>query len=171
MFSVFCLLLAFYLIFSIYVGLKNDANLHTILQGTSYIFVLIAYILLVSYIITLSQNSDIAYISAFFFVIPFIILILVYKSEIAGTIRVIDYYIHRKKVFEQGYEDISLIVDIKKISFGKYGRNKKYYLIVDYNGEKIKSLYFWDDIYSTGENIKIMIYENYKYVILNENTN
>lgn len=165
MFSVIYLLLAFYLIFVIYVGLKNDANLHTILQGTSYIFVLIAYILLVSYIITLYQNSDFAYISAFFFVIPFIILILVYKSEIAGTIRVIDYYIHRKKVFDQGYEDIALIVDIKKISIK---RRKKYYLIVDYNGEKIKSLYFWDDIYSTGENIKIMIYENRKYVILSE---
>ena len=169
MFSLVYLLLAIFLIFGIYVIIKGDANLHTIYRGSSYICILIMYIVLVTSYLTLFKNSSIAYFFIFLFIIPFIILLLVYKSELEGLFRVIDYYLNNENAFQYGYEDTATIVDIKKVRIGKYGSSsKKYYLIANYNGEKIKSLYFINPIYSIGESIKIMVYKNRKYIVLDK---
>lgn len=94
MFSLVYLLLVIFLILGIYVIIKGDVNLHTIYRGSSYICILIMYIILVSYYLTLFKNSSIAYFFIFLFIIPFVILLLVYKSELEGLFRVIDYYLN-----------------------------------------------------------------------------
>ena len=169
MFSLCYLLLAIFLIFGIYVIIKGDANLHTIYRGCSYICILIMYVVLVSRLLVLFKNSNIAYFFIFLFIIPFIILFLAYKSELEGTFRILDYYLNNEKAFQYGYEDTATIVDIKKIRVGKRGSiSKKYYLVVNYNGKKIKSLYFTNSSYSVGESIKIMVYKNRKYIVLDK---
>ena len=169
MFSLVYLLLAIFIIFGIYVIIKGDANLHTIYRGSSYICILIMYVVLVSRLLALFKNFSIAYFFIFLFIIPFIILFLVYKSELEGTFRILDYYLNNENVFQYGYEDTATIVDIKKIRVGKPGSSsKKYYLVVNYNGEKIKSLYFTNSSYSVGESIKIIVYKNRKYIVLDK---
>lgn len=79
--------------------------------------------------------------------------------------RIINYYINNKNAVQYGYEDTAIIVDIKKIKTGPHG-SYKYYLIANYNREKIKSLYFLDSSYSVGESIKIIEYKNRKYIQL-----
>ena len=156
MFSLVYLLLAIFLIFGIYVIIKGDANFHTIYRGSSYIYILIMYVVLVSLLLALFKNSSIAYFFIFLFIIPFIILFLVYKFELEGTFRILDYYLNNENAFQYGYEDTATIVDIKKIRVGKSGSSsKKYYLVVNYNGEKIKSLDFTNSSYSLRESIKI----------------
>lgn len=167
MFPIIYLLLAIFLIFGIYVIIKGDANLHTIYRGSFYICILITYVVLVFHFLALFKTSSIAYIFIFLFIIPFIILLLVYKSELEGTFRIIYYYINNENAFQYGYEDIATIVDIKKVRVGRHG-SKKYYLLANYNGEKIKSLYFINPIYSVGENIKVMVYKNHKYIVLDK---
>lgn len=93
--------------------------------------------------------------------------------EIIRALRVISYYIHRKKTFENGYEDIGIITKIKRIEFTRRHTNKyRFLLVVDYNGKKVNSLFFYDQKdpvkYSIGENINIKIYKNHKYVMLKD---
>ena len=93
-----------------------------------------------------------------------LLVILLVKKHILCSIRVIEYYIYRKKFFENGYSEVGTITDIKKLVFGRH--DFVYYLIIDFNGKYIRSLCFLDNIYSIGENIDVLVYKNHNYVIL-----
>ncbi len=76
------------------------------------------------------------------FLINISLLPIVFISEyIAHTIRIFDFYINRKKVLEKGIIQKGIISEIKSYSF--YPRRiSGYYLIVNFDGKKIKSLPF-----------------------------
>ena len=80
------------------------------------------------------------------------------------SIRVIDYYIHRNKIFENGHSEVGTITNIKTLGFHR--NDFVYYLIIDFNGKQIRSLCFLDNIYSIGEDINVLVYKNHNYVIL-----
>ena len=182
--EIFKFLFALTFIFYIIFAWMRSANLYRLSGGILCLLTLIISTVLVcglmfTSIIDIPINSTESYILVFVCAVALILLLLVFKAQITGAIRIIDYYIHKEKVFAQGYKDIGTIIDIKRSYFSRrhhpYRRINICYLIVDYNGEKIKSLYFLDDehpkTYSLGENIDVMVYDKYKYVILDENTN
>ena len=82
-----------------------------------------------------------------------IISIFMLRKNIQGTFRIIDYWINKKKLLEIGNIEVGEIVDIIKETHAihryryRHRYTYRYYLIVDLNGEKIKSLYFKDNIY------------------------
>lgn len=78
------------------------------------------------------------------------------KGHIAHTIRILDYWIHKNKILEMGYIEKGIIKEIKSYSLFKDATDG-YYLIVDFNGEKIKSLPFR---YNPGATIVRTTYRN-----------
>lgn len=70
-----------------------------------------------------------------------ILPIICIKEYIYHTIRILDFYINKNKMLEMGYIEKGIIQEIKSYRFGRAGRDG-YYLIVDFNGEKIKSIPF-----------------------------
>lgn len=67
-----------------------------------------------------------------------ILPIICIKEYISHTIRILDFCINKNKMLEMGYIEKGIIQEIKSGRFGRDG----YYLIVDFNGEKIKSIPF-----------------------------
>ena len=98
------------------------------------------------------------------FVVLTLIILLLTKNHILCSIKVIDYYIHRKKILENGHSEVGTITDIKTLGFHR--KSFVYYLIIDFNGKQIRSLCFLDNIYSIGEDIEVLVYKNHNYVIL-----
>lgn len=70
-----------------------------------------------------------------------ILPIICIKEYISHTIRILDFCINKNKLLEMGYIEKGIIQEIKSYGFGRFGRDG-YYLIVDFNGEKIKSIPF-----------------------------
>ena len=142
---------------------KRFVNLNVILDG---LLIYTVYIFMAILIFNMSKlliwNNDEAYI--IIFVILFIIMILVSIGILSGVVRILDYYINRKKVFANGHKEIGTIIKIKSQFNTEF--STRHYLIVDINGKKVKSLYYIDDIYKVGENIDVMVYKNHRYVIL-----
>ena len=66
-----------------------------------------------------------------------ILPIICIKEYISHTIRILDFCINKNKLLEMGYIE----KEIKSYGFGRFGRDG-YYLIVDFNAEKIKSIPF-----------------------------
>lgn len=101
---------------------------------------------------------------AFIFVILSLVIILLGKDYILSSVRVIEYYLHKKKTLENGYTETGIIVNIKTLGFHR--NDFAYYLIVEFNGKQIKSLCFLENKYLIGENIDVIVYKNYNYVVL-----
>lgn len=76
------------------------------------------------------------------FLISVSILPVIFLNEyIAHTIRILDFYVNRRKILERGIIKKGVIQEVKSYSF--HNRSiKGYYLIVDCDGKKIKSLPF-----------------------------
>jgi len=77
-----------------------------------------------------------------------------------------DYYIHRKVVFDTGNVKIGTIINIIS-EYNNLGTTR-YYLIVDFNVKTIKSLYFLDNSYNIEQNIDVIVYKNHSYVLLKD---
>jgi hypothetical protein len=177
----FMQLLGITFIFYVLFAWIQAANLYRIAGGIMCLLALIISGVSVCRFIFISLpiNSTTSYFFISTCIMALILLIWLFKAPITATIRIISCYIHKEKVFAHGYKELGSIIDIKREYFSS--RRHPYrtiyicHLIVDCNGEKIKSMYFFDDkhpkSYSIGENIDIMVYDKYKYVILNENTN
>ena len=156
---IFCICLSF-LSTKKFVNLKILAYSLMSLIGIGIIFFTI-YLLR---IMNLVANNIIIYL--LILVLCFILLLmnlLLTKDYILCFIKIIDYYIHKKSL-KKAYRDVGTITDIKKLNFGR--KDFAYYLIVNFKGKKIRSLCFFDNIYSIGDNIDIMVYKNHNYVIL-----
>lgn len=110
------------------------------------------------------NESSVSLMIIVIFVVLTLIIILLTKNYILCSIRVIDYYIHRKKIFENGHSEVGTITDIKTLGFHR--NDFVYYLIIDFKGKQIRSLCFLDNIYSIGEDIDILVYKNHNYIIL-----
>jgi len=106
----------------------------------------------------------ISFMIAFIFVIILLVIILLCKDYILFSVKVIEYYLRKKKTFEKGYTETGIITNVKKLGF--YRNDFAYYLIVEFNGKQIKSLCFLDNIYLIGEKIDVIVYKNYNYVVL-----
>lgn len=146
---------------------KRMVNLNVILDGIIMLIVICLAIMIISamgLLIVSSDNITLNIVIICFIIIFLIVMVLIAKNIILGAIRIIDYYIHRKEAFENGYREIGTIIKIKS-EFNTVN-STRYYLIVDLNGKKIKSTYFTDNIYTVGENIDILIYKNHHYVVL-----
>ena len=156
-------LIVLYIIIVVIASSKKFVNLNVILDGVE---IYIAYILMAILIYNMSKflffNNNEVYI--IIFVILFIIMILVSIGILSGVVRILDYYINRKKVFANGHKEIGTIIKIKSQFNTEF--STRHYLIVDINGKKVKSLYYIDDIYKVGENIDVMVYKNRYEVIL-----
>ena len=147
---------------------KKMVNFNVILNTIDLLIIIILFIMVIVALGSIafpSENLRFNSIVICFAIIFSIIMILITRSIISGGIRVIDYYIHRKKAFENGYKEVGTIIKIKK----EYNTmdSSRYYLIVDLNGKKIKSIYFMDNIYTEGETIDVLTYKNRHYVVLN----
>lgn len=70
-----------------------------------------------------------------------ILPIICIKGYILHTIRILDFCINKNKLLEMGYIEKGIIKEIKSYGFSEF-RKDGYYLIVDFNGEKIKSIPF-----------------------------
>lgn len=86
------------------------------------------------------------------------------KNTILDVITILDYYVHKKEAFINGYIDNGEIIDIR--CERKLGSYEKYQLIVNYNGKKLRSIYFRDNIYEIGKNIEVLVYKSHNYVVL-----
>lgn len=114
-------------------------------------------------------------------------LLVILKNHISLTVIIIDFWINKKRLLEEGHVEKGIIEEIKTYSYTKNINNiSGYYLIVDLNGEKIKSLpfnymdgTFYDkqasenlkgtpQAYKVGDEIDVIVYENKKYVKLKE---
>jgi len=94
-------------------------------------------------------------------ILPFVCI----KGFISHTIRILDYCINKNKLCEMGYVEKGTIKEIRTYGFGKHGKDG-YYLIVDCNGEKVKSIPFryqqggtmikttYKKVYNNGNSIK-----------------
>ena len=71
-----------------------------------------------------------------------ILPIILLKGYIGHTIRILDFFINKNKILETVQIKKGVIQEIKSYSLSRYGRKHGYYLIVDFNGEKIKSMPF-----------------------------
>ena len=146
---------------------RKMVNLNVILDGIIMLIVICLAIMIIGamgLLIVSSDNITLNIVIICFIIIFLILMVLIAKNIILGAIRIIDYYIHRKEAFENGYREIGTIIKIKS-EFNTVN-STRYYLIVDLNGKKIKSTYFTDNIYTVGENIDILIYKNHHYVVL-----
>lgn len=70
-----------------------------------------------------------------------ILPIICIKGYISHTIRILDFYINKNKLLEMGYIEKGTIQEIKSYGLRQHSLDG-YYLIVDFNGEKIKSIPF-----------------------------
>ena len=146
---------------------RKMVNLNVIVDGIIMlilIFIAIMIIGAVGLLILASDNMILNVVTICLIIIFSILMIFIAKNIILGAIRVIDYYIHRKEAFENGYMEIGTIIKIKS-EFNTVN-STRYYLVVDMNGKEIKSTYFTDNIYTVGENIDIIIYKKHHYVVL-----
>lgn len=71
-------------------------------------------------------------------ILPFILM----KDFISHTIRIIDYFFNKNKILKYGIIEKGIIKNIQHYKYGVSNQPDGYYLIVDFNGEKIKSLPF-----------------------------
>ena len=71
-----------------------------------------------------------------------ILPIVLFKGYIGHTIRILDFFINKNKILEIGQIEKGIIQEIKSYSLSRHSRKDGYYLIVDFNGEKIKSVPF-----------------------------
>ena len=146
---------------------RKMVNLNVILDGIIMLIVICISIMIIvamGILIVSSDNITLNIVIICFIIIFLILIALIAKNIILGAIRVIDYYIHRKEAFENGYMEIGTIIKIKS-EFNTVN-STRYYLVVDMNGKKIKSTYFTDNIYTVGENIDILAYKKHHYVVL-----
>lgn len=91
------------------------------------------------------------------FLISISLLPIVFIREyIAHTIRIFDFYMNRRKILENGSIQKGVIQEIKSYGF-RQRHTHGYYLIVDLDGEKIKSLPFG---YYTGRTMQKNVYED-----------
>ena len=127
---------------------------------------LIGLIILVDmglYTLVFSNKIQLPLIVKLFLIVISILPFVCIKGFISHTFRILDYCINKNKFLEMGYIDKGIIKEIRAYGFGKYEKDG-YYLIVDFNGEKIKSIPFR---YQQGG---IMIKTTYKKIHNNGNT-
>lgn len=86
------------------------------------------------------------------------------KEHILCAVRVIEYYIYKKRILENGQKQIGKIIEIKKIGFHRY--DSAYYLVVDLNGKKMYSLCFLNNIHRIGDKIEVYLYKNHYYIAI-----
>ena len=106
------------------------------------------------------------------FMLPICILIFM-KESVLGAFRIMDYTKNKNYILE--CKSISKGKVIKINSAGKYGYGHRssfndqwqaYYLVVDLNGEIVKSIFFENNIYKIGQELDVVSYNGRKYVIL-----
>jgi len=74
-------------------------------------------------------------------IIILILPIMCIKEYISHTVRILDFFINKNKLLKMGYIENGIIKEIKSYGFDRFGTDGQY-LIVDLNGEKIKSMPF-----------------------------
>ena len=127
------------------------------------VFILI-YSILIAVIFFSEISIYIPVILKLFIIIIFAIPIIFYKRDILHTVKILDYSINRKKIMEFGKIENGIIQEIKPYSLGGRGSDG-YYMIVDFNSEKIRSIPFDNNFsYKVGDEIEIIMYKNNKYV-------
>lgn len=104
-----------------------------------------------------------------FLIIISILPVIFMREYIDHTIRILDFYIYKRKMLEKGIIKKGVIREIK--SYGFYIRRiNGYYLIVDFDGKKIKSIplskCYLNKLYNIGDEIDVIVYRNKKYVIV-----
>lgn len=158
------------LFFSTFIYSKKHVNLLVIVYGLISLFIILIGIYCFYYVIRLIiiMNFSIwltIFILSLGLLLLFVQLYLL-KIKIYFLLKLFDYYIHKNKAFKYGRIEKGIIVDIKREGYARYGYHKRYYLVVNLNGEHIKSNIFSNNIYKIGDSIDILVYKKHKYVIL-----
>lgn len=159
------ILLLVYVFLSIIIS-KKHVNLTVVFYGITSIIIAFIEIFLIFAVISLQPiiNNAVILLEISALLILLIFTIILSKNKILGLISILDYYIHKEKAFKNGKIETGIISNIKSEGYGR--GEKRYYLIVDFNGKQIKSNYFSYNTYSIRENINVLVYKNHKYVVL-----
>lgn len=117
---------------------KLSMVLTTILL-VSLIIVVDSYLFMIIFANEIS--SELPIILKLIIIIILILPIICIKEYILHTIRILDFCINKNKILEMGYIEKGVIQEIKSYGFRNFSKHG-YYLIVDFKGEKIKSIPF-----------------------------
>lgn len=169
----FIVLLIFMILFFILEN-RKFVNLKAILDGIFFLLcILCEFFLFVSSIILLMRINNhhnmiwIILLVIFVFWGLIIFTIFLVKNHILGTVRTLNYCIHKESALKNGNVDVRTVVDIKYDAVHKH--YLKYYLVVDYKGKKIKSTYFLNNVYNIGQKIDVVTYKKYNFVAIDYN--
>lgn len=142
-------------------------NLKVLVHGIIGIFgIIISFACMGLSIVILNRFDGDALIIMVFLVFSILLLAitLLVKEHILCAVRVIEYYIYKKRILENGQKQIGKIIEIKKIGFHRY--DSAYYLVVDLNGKKMYSLCFLNNIHRIGDKIEVYLYKNHYYIAI-----
>lgn len=149
----------------------------------SLVFLILSILFALYYLIFLNDNQNMIFRMASYTLlilapILIILIIVIAKDTILGGFRIVNYWINRRNILKNGDIQLGTITDVVLGNIAKIESRWKeqniYYLIVDLNGEKIKSLYFGNSYYNMYCNeikkIEVITYNNKKYVKLLKTT-
>lgn len=125
--------------------IKKYVKLSMVLNTILLVAIIVAVdILLFMTINTAEMFGEIPIMLKLIIIIISILPIICIKEYISHTIRILDFCINKNKLLEMGYIEKGIIQEIKSYSLRRHPSSIRdgYYLIVDFNGEKIKSIPF-----------------------------
>ena len=122
-----------------YVKLSMFLITTLIILLTIFVDIALINVVFVNNVFAETFNIYILLIIIFVSILPFILM----KDFISHTIRIIDYFFNKNKILKYGIIEKGIIKNIQHYTYGvRRNQPDGYYLIVDFNGEKIKSLPF-----------------------------
>lgn len=116
---------------------RKFVNLKVVVYGIMYLVsmgIMAVTVYAAFSLLPIINESSVSLMVIIIFVLLSLLIILLTKNYILCSIRVIEYYIYRKKFFENGYSEVGTITDIKTLVF--YRNDFVYYLIIDFKGKK-----------------------------------
>ncbi len=125
--------------------IKKYVKLSMVLNTICFVvLIIVVYSVLFMTINTAEMFGEIPIMLKLIIIIISIIPIICIKEYISHTIRILDFCINKNKLLEMGYIEKGIIQEIKSYSLRRNPSSRRdgYYLIVDFNGEKIKSIPF-----------------------------
>lgn len=155
----------------------NNKNQSYIDEGMSHIFMIILFIIIPPIVFVrwgiFDYLKNIGIIITVMWLGLIIAIWIGTKERILGAIRTKYYNENERKILENGDKLKGKIIEVK--SLGWYGQSRRYnfrkgwegyYLIVEVDGEKIKSKIFSDNKYQIGQEIDVACYNNHKYILI-----
>ena len=140
--NLITIIVIFILIYILDFFIKRYVKLSMVIHTIAFlILIVVVDIALFMTINTAEMFGEIPIMLKLIVIVISILPILLIKGYIAHTIRILDFCINKNKILESGYIEKGIIQEIKSYSLRRFSKDG-YYLIVDFNGEKIKSLPF-----------------------------